>query len=100
MMSALACGFMAAMILAALAVMYAVLTWAFYIRRMSERARRQEARAEARRLAPVCEAELQPEHRTRWQITDRLWGMLEARGYKNADELASDAVGEMMAERL
>ena len=98
-MSVLVCGFAAAMILAALAFVAAALTWAAYIRRMGDRARRQEARAEARRLAPVCEAELKPEHRVRYMIVERLAGELERRGYEGVDDLADDAVGEMMAER-
>ena len=98
-MTVLVYGLVAAMILAAWAVMWAALTWAGYIRRMGERARRQEARAEARRLASICEAELRPECRTRGQITDRLAIDLEARGHKDADMLAADVVGELMAER-
>ncbi len=98
-MTVLVYGFAAAMILAALAVVFAALIWAAYIRRLGERARRQEARAEARRLAPVCEAELKPEQRFRSMIVDRLEVDLAARGYKDADMLAGDAVGEMMADR-
>ena len=98
-MTYLVMGVAVAMILAALACVVAALTWAAYIRRMSARAQRQEARWEAARLAPVCEAELRPEARTRGQITDRLAVELEARGHKDADDLAADAVGEMLADR-
>ena len=94
-MTYLAMAVAGSMILAALAVAAAALTWAAAIRRMGERARRQEARAEARRLAPICEAELKPEYRSRGMVIDRLEAELEARGYKNADELAMDAVGDL-----
>ena len=98
-MIALVWWMVASMALAALAAMWAALTWAGYIRAMDARARRQEARREARRLAPVCEAELPPAARFRSAIVDRLAGELERRGVAGADDLAGDAVAEMLAER-
>lgn len=87
------------MALAALAAVWAALNWAGYVREMRARARRQEARMEARRLAPICEAELGPGARYRTAIVDRLAARLEQRGFHDADDLAGDAVTEMLTER-
>ena len=50
-------------------------------------------------LAPVCAAELKPEFRSEGMICDRLVVELETRGYRDANGLAADAVGEMMAAK-
>ena len=89
-----------ATIFAVLAIAYAALRWAAHMRQTELRARRSEAVRTARRLAPVCEMELKAECRVRPYIVDRLAAELESRGYENADELAGEAVGAMLAERM
>ncbi len=98
-MIALVWWMVASMALAALAAMWAALSWAVYIRETDARARRQEARREARRLAPIFWASERAGTRTERNVMRHLAAELMARGYERPDELAGDAVAEMLAER-